>query len=187
MRGRFQIPAANLGAPAIVPGRGSGSGSGRLVSCHRARDARPTTEVIVDAGGRTMSAGSQVADVGDRRTILLVEDEENVRRLTRLALERGGYRVLGAVDAAEALAMVGSADGPLDMVVTDYALPHMSGRELVDQLRARQPHLKVLFMSGMLEDLVVNDDATHDAHFLQKPFTLKTFSEKVRSMLQNGA
>lgn len=105
--------------------------------------------------------------------ILVVEDEPIVRDVTRLLLERGGYTVLVAADADEALACLDRTDGEIELLLTDVVMPGMSGPELVQLLRARQPGLKVLFMSGYSRNVahgtVLLDD---DAPLLAKPFTI---------------
>ena len=120
-------------------------------------------------------------------TILLVEDDEAVRNLARTALEMYGYQVLVAVDAAEAQRLVEKYSGSLDLVVTDVVMPGMSGRELVEILRSRYPHLKVLFMSGYTDDAVVRHGLVHaEVAFLHKPFTPVDLAQKVRDVLDGN-
>ena len=92
-------------------------------------------------------------------TILLVEDEAPVRAVTRQLLERNGYTVLEAPEGAAALALVAGERGSrhVDLLLTDVIMPGMSGRELADQLKARRPELRVLFMSGYTDDRNVRD------------------------------
>src|SRR5437773_9876216 len=87
-------------------------------------------------------------------TILLVEDEAPVRAVTRQLLERNGYTVLEAADGPAALALVDGGRGhlPVDLLLTDVIMPGMSGRELANQLNARWPTRRVLFMSGYIDD-----------------------------------
>ena len=93
-------------------------------------------------------------------TILLVEDDHVLRRLTRAILERSGYRVLPAVGGREALETCEQHGGPIDAVVTDVVMPEMSGRDLADRLLRLRPRIKVLFTSGCAADVV-------DPHTLQ--------------------
>ncbi|MEJ5276950.1 MAG: PAS domain S-box protein [Thermogemmata sp.] len=117
-------------------------------------------------------------------TILLVEDDEAVRGLAQTSLEMYGYRVLWAADAAEALRLVEEHAGRIDLLLTDVVMPGMSGRELVEQVRQRQPHLKVLFMSGYTDDAVLRHGLVHaEVAFLQKPFTPAGLARKVRDVL----
>lgn len=121
-------------------------------------------------------------------TVLLVEDEAEVRKLTRIALEAQGYTVISAVGGAEALRKVEGHLGSLDLMVTDVVMPEMGGRQLADALRLRRPETKVLFMSGYTDDAVLRHgiiDATD--HFLQKPFTLLGLAKKVRLVLDGSS
>lgn len=117
-------------------------------------------------------------------TLLLVEDDESVRRLAHLALSRHGYRVLVARDGVEALQMVQAQDIRIDLLVTDVVMPNMGGPELVRRLQLRLPHLRALFMSGYTDDAVVRHgllDAT--VAFIQKPYTGDALAAKVRETL----
>lgn len=117
-------------------------------------------------------------------TILVVEDEPNVRQIARVALQTHGYRVLDAAGTREALRLIESAKSPIDLVITDVVMPEMSGRELADQLRSAHPAIRVLFMSGYTDDAVLRhgvSDATGD--FLQKPFRPHDLVRKVRDLL----
>ncbi len=104
-------------------------------------------------------------------TILLVEDEAAVRNAARRMLERRGYTVLEARHGADALLVWRDKQATIDAVVTDLRMPEMGGRELVQQLRAEQPALPVVYMSGYSEQSVPDADAVRTA-FLEKPFTM---------------
>jgi nitrogen-specific signal transduction histidine kinase len=119
-------------------------------------------------------------------TVLVAEDDETVRKFTRLALETQGYAVLEGV-GAEALRVAARHSGPIHLLVTDVVMPQMGGRELAEVLRAAHPDLKVLYVSGYTDDAVVRHgivEAT-DA-FLQKPFTPLALARKVRSVLDGS-
>ncbi len=117
-------------------------------------------------------------------TVLLVEDEEQVRRLARTILKRGGYRVLEAADAGDALTLSGLTEEPIDLLLTDVVMPHVSGRELAERLTAARPGLRVLYMSGYTDDAVVRHGVLHaEAAFVQKPFTPHSLLAKVRELL----
>ncbi len=121
---------------------------------------------------------------GGNETILLVEDDEAVRQLARASLETYGYTVLAAADAAQALRLVEERHGQIDLLVTDVVMPQMSGRELVEQLRQRFPTLKVLYVSGYTDDVILRLGlAQAEVTFLQKPFTPTTLARKVRDVL----
>src|SRR6185369_2949229 len=113
-------------------------------------------------------------------TILLVEDEDSVRELTREALEDNGYRVIAAAGPNEALAL--GQDVRYDLLLTDIVMPHMRGGELARRLAAERPGLKTLFMSGYLdgESLLGGGEP---AAFLQKPFSLSELNQTVRELL----
>jgi two-component system cell cycle sensor histidine kinase/response regulator CckA len=119
-------------------------------------------------------------------TILLVEDEELVRRLARKILEGQGYNVVVAASGKAALGLVNADHRPPDLLVTDVVMPGMSGRELAEQLRVWHPQLKVLFLSGYTDDAIVRHGVLEqDVCFLQKPFNSSTLLQKVRGVLDN--
>jgi two-component system cell cycle sensor histidine kinase/response regulator CckA len=116
-------------------------------------------------------------------TILLVEDEELVRRLAQKIFEGHGYSVIVAGGGKAALELVGAGSPPPDLLVTDVVMPGMSGRVLAEHLRARQPQLKVLYLSGYTDDAVVRHGVLQkDVFFLQKPFNSSTLLQKVRGI-----
>lgn len=121
---------------------------------------------------------------GGQETILLVEDEEQVRQIARLTLEAQGYHVLTAQNGQEALKMLESRAFPLQLVITDVVMPEMNGRQLVQHLRRNYPHLKVLFISGYADDKTgwLSETTTSET-FLQKPFLPLSLARKVREVL----
>jgi PAS domain S-box-containing protein len=134
--------------------------------------------------GHAVSALPQPVAYGGTETILLAEDEQSVRHLVRIALLANGYTVLDARHGGEALALASQHQGPIDLVVTDVVMPEMGGRELVEQLKAGNPRLKVLFMSGYTDDTVVRHGLlTSEIEYLPKPFSLNTLVAKVREVL----
>jgi len=118
-------------------------------------------------------------------TVLLVEDEPSVRDLANRLLKQQGYRVLEAANGEEALRLVRETAGErIHLLLTDVVLPQMSGKELADQLKIFRPDLKVLYTSGYTDFAVVHHGVLNSGtHFLQKPFSLKTLSQKVREAL----
>jgi signal transduction histidine kinase len=117
-------------------------------------------------------------------TILLVEDELQVRNLTRSMLSRQGYRILDASSAADALALAREMEGPIDMLLTDIVMPQMNGLELAKEMKAARPGIKVLFMSGYTDNAVVQQGLlTAEMPFIQKPFTSAALQSKVREVL----
>lgn len=116
-------------------------------------------------------------------TILLVEDEDAVRRIARIGLEHEGYTVLAASGAAEALSKFEECGKAIDLLVTDVVMPEIGGRQLAETLRIRQPGLRVLYVSGYTDDVVVRHGLAEVGDFLQKPFTAFELSRKVRELL----
>jgi two-component system, cell cycle sensor histidine kinase and response regulator CckA len=119
-----------------------------------------------------------------KKTILLVEDEEMLRNLSRIVLRKHGYTVLEAAHGAEALAICQSHEGPIDLLVTDVVMPILGGRELADRVSQLRPDTKVLFVSGYTDDAVVRNGVFADyMQFLHKPFTPDTLATKVSEVL----
>lgn len=125
---------------------------------------------------------SQPAVPSGTETILVVEDQNDVRTLVRDMLKRLGYRVLDVGEPGEALAIVSKVSGPIDLLVTDVVLPGMSGTELARRLSDASPTLKVLFMSGYTQN-AIGGELPRGAAFLQKPFTLSSLGTRVRTLL----
>ena len=120
-----------------------------------------------------------------RPTVLVVDDEGDIRSLVAKILRREKYDVLEAGSVSEALAAASEHRGSLDLLVSDVMLPDRSGRELAEQLREALPSLKVLYISGYTEDESVRlGTRPTGAKFLQKPFTLGALLGKVREALQ---
>jgi CheY-like chemotaxis protein len=118
-------------------------------------------------------------------TILVVEDEEEVRALARDVLEMNGYAVLEALDVADATRLAETHPGPIHLLITDVVMPGARGPELARRLRARRPDLRVLCMSGYPEGAqreVAADVGTWNA-WLQKPFSPDGLISKVRECL----
>lgn len=118
------------------------------------------------------------------QTILLVEDEEAVRKIARLALEARGYHVYEAARGKDAIQLLDEQPRPIDLLVTDVVMPGMGGKELANRLRQAFPSLRVLFVSGYTDHEVV-DHGVHDTsdYFLQKPFTPASLARKVAAVL----
>jgi two-component system cell cycle sensor histidine kinase/response regulator CckA len=116
-------------------------------------------------------------------TVLLVEDEDAVRALAREVLRRHGYVVIEARHGVDALRVAERHPDDIHLLVTDVVMPHLSGRELAERLTAARPKMKVLFMSGYTDHVVMSRAITPGSWFLQKPFTPETFAKKVRQVL----
>ncbi len=120
-------------------------------------------------------------------TVLLVEDEEPVRKLAREFLENTGYTVLEAEDPVEAMHLSDRHQGPIHLMVTDVVMPKMSGHELAQQMASVRPEMKVLYVSGYTDDALGQYGVlTQDSFFLQKPFSLDTLARKMRTLLEGN-
>jgi PAS domain S-box-containing protein len=131
------------------------------------------------------SAGPRASPAPEgAETILVLEDDEAVRAITSLVLRQHGYTVLVADSGSEALRLAGQHVGPIQLLATDVVLPDMGGREVAQNLRARFPELKVLYLSGYTDDSIVRHGVQEsEVHFLQKPFRLHELATKVREVL----
>jgi two-component system, cell cycle sensor histidine kinase and response regulator CckA len=117
-------------------------------------------------------------------TVLLVEDEEQVRASVLNILKRQGYRVIAAQNAGEAFLLCESHQGVIDLLLTDVVMPQLSGPELAKRLAATRPEMKILCMSGYADDSIVRHGVLEaDVAFLQKPFTPTSLAGKVRELL----
>jgi CheY-like chemotaxis protein len=126
--------------------------------------------------------------LGGSEMILVVEDEEQLRRLAQRALERHGYTVLTAADGAAALALVDGLEAPVALVISDVVMPGMGGRPLVEELRRRFPGIRVLFTSGYTTDEIIRRGVmTSETAFLPKPFGVAELGRKVREVLDAPA
>jgi CheY-like chemotaxis protein len=124
--------------------------------------------------------------LGRYESILLVEDDESVRLVTETILRSLGYEVYVEVGGAEALALCMSNTAPrVDLLLTDIVMPYIGGHELAQRLVALKPELKVLFMSGFVDDPVILQ-AVQESHvpFLEKPFTRNALAKRVREALE---
>ncbi|MEQ1671542.1 MAG: response regulator, partial [Hyphomicrobium sp.] len=115
--------------------------------------------------------------------VLLVEDEVEVRSFAVRALKRQGYQVLEAADGVEALAVMEANQGTVDIVVSDVVMPEMDGPTLFKELRARNPHIKVIFVSGYPNEAFRESLGSDDFAFLPKPFSLPQLAQKVKEEL----
>jgi two-component system cell cycle sensor histidine kinase/response regulator CckA len=117
-------------------------------------------------------------------TILLVEDDENVRRMAAQMLKILGYTVFAPLSPQDAIAICKEADQPIDCVVTDVIMPGMSGRELVEAIRILRPGIKVLFMSGYTSDVIAHHGVLDEGvPFIQKPFDMSAIHKKIQEII----
>jgi CheY-like chemotaxis protein len=123
-------------------------------------------------------------DPGGNETILVVEDEAEVRKLAQVMLAKYGYHVHGVANGKEALAFCREFSGTIHLLLTDVIMADMNGRELGTQIGALRPGIRVLFMSGYTANVIVHHGVLdQDVAFLQKPFTPDTLAAKVREVL----
>lgn len=118
-----------------------------------------------------------------RETILVVEDEPALCRGIRRLLEVAGYQVLTAANASDAAETAADHRVPIDLLLTDFSLPGISGWELAGALKNSRPGLRVLFMSGYGPSELPQPEDNTDAGFLQKPFAADTLLVQVRAVL----
>ena len=120
-------------------------------------------------------------------TVLVVEDEAAVRELTVKMMKQLGYSVLSAASGSEAVEISRAHPGTIALLLTDVVMPHMSGRQVADQLLASRPDLKVLYLSGYTENTVIHHGVLDNGvDFLPKPFSRETLGQKVRQILGKG-
>jgi PAS domain S-box-containing protein len=128
-----------------------------------------------------------VSAMGGNETVLVVEDQPEVRGYATAALRAYGYQVIEAASAAEALLVWEREGERIALILTDVVMPSLSGRELADRLKERRPGIKVLFMSGYTDDTIVHHGVLEkDAEFIQKPFSPGQLAIKVREALRGA-
>jgi len=182
------------------PGKGTGLGlstvygivqqHGGFVSVESAPGAGTTFRVCLPHAGSALdvaeaaepAAPARTPGAGGSETVLVVEDEDEVRAVTIDALGQAGYTVLAATDGEEALRLAARHHGPIHLLLTDAVMPRLSGRELARQLTATRPETRVLYMTGY--DGVPGHDGVAAAQVLQKPFVPDVLARRVRRALE---
>jgi two-component system, chemotaxis family, CheB/CheR fusion protein len=143
---------------------------------------------VAEALEKTHGPADSLADAPrGNEVVLLVEDEDVVRMLARRILETKGYVVYEARNGREGLAICETHHGPIDLLVTDVVIPELGGRELTEGALKLRPGLKVMFMSGHTQDVVLKEGIAKGAPFLQKPFTPAALAQRVRETLDSPA
>jgi PAS domain S-box-containing protein len=139
---------------------------------------------VIEPARATMHAVPLARAMRGSETVLLVEDDDVVRSLTRTVLERQGYAVMEASHGIDALQLCRRYEGPLHMLLTDVVMPHMNGRQLYLELAQLRPGIKVLYMSGYTGGAIAHlGELEAEAAFLQKPFPADILARKVREVL----
>ena len=151
-----------------------------------------TIRVLLPVTDETESSeDTPPTDFGDRtahETILLVEDEDIVRESTRRLLEQHGFAVLAANGADEAVVLSRACSTEIPLLLTDVVMPGRSGRELAEQMRQERPAIRVLFMSGYSQDVVLHRELLErDVDLVEKPFNAGALLLKIRSVLERDA
>jgi two-component system cell cycle sensor histidine kinase/response regulator CckA len=179
--------------------KGTGLGLSTVYGIVKQSDGYIFAESRPGAGARFQIFLPQVAGVGSEAAetgevslaalrgcerILLVEDEPQVRRFTKTILEKHGYSVFDAGDGAEALAILKTLDGAVDLVVTDLVMPGMDGRQLRERIRVEYPGVSTLFISGYSpEDIREQTGLEQAAEVVTKPFSSAVLLRKIRALL----
>jgi two-component system cell cycle sensor histidine kinase/response regulator CckA len=141
----------------------------------------PEADAVAEAVPE-MKAATKVAS--ERRTILVVEDERSLRKLTRKTLSDAGHKVFEAADAAEALEISRKTKGSIDLLLTDVIMPGMSGKKLADVLVAERPGIGVLYMSGYTDGQIATQGILEQGTtILRKPFTRDELMRQVENVL----
>jgi len=180
------------------PGKGTGLGlstvygivkqSEGLVHVYSEPERGTTFKVylprVEDNGAVERPEVATEAEPGGSETVLLAEDENSLRILIREVLKDAGYRVIEAMSAEEAVSRAESHRGPLHLLISDLIMPRMTGRQLAEQVTAKRPACKVLYMSGYTPEALGHQGLSDPgAHFLEKPFTMNALLRKVRDVL----
>jgi two-component system cell cycle sensor histidine kinase/response regulator CckA len=129
-------------------------------------------------------ADTTPSDHSGGETILLVEDADAVRQVVRRALTKMGYKVLEASNGPQAISIAIEHRHDIDLVLSDFVMPHMGGRELIDRIHALGLQPKILIMSGYIDDALLRGGGfPPGAAFIEKPFTAEVIGRKVREVL----
>ena len=132
----------------------------------------------------TLAAPSVAVQLSGSETILVVEDQEEVRSFVVKALTSHGYRVIQAAEGNHALMLAERHSGAIDVLLTDVVLPGMNGRELADRFRIGRPDAKVIYTSGYTQDLIAHRGVLHDdISYIPKPYTADQIAAKVREAI----
>lgn len=153
-------------------------GHGTTFSIYLPRHKGPKKQNLAEGAALPISCGQE--------TILLVEDEPAILKITSLMLEKQGYTVMQALTPGEAIRLAREHVGEIQLLMTDVIMPEMNGRDLAKNVQSLYPHIKRLFMSGYTADVIARHGVLDEGvHFIQKPFSLPTMAAKVREALDS--
>ncbi len=182
------------------PGRGTGLGLAMIYGAVSQNGGR--IEVYSELGlgtafkvylprlaeeARSPIATSRASLPVGHETIVLVEDDERVRKLAERLLERQGYRVHAFSNGPDAIEEVRTMTEPLHLLMTDIIMPVMNGRRLAEQIQALRPEIRVLFTSGYTANVILRHGVDESVEFLAKPYSIGTLAERVRDVLDRPA
>jgi CheY-like chemotaxis protein len=148
-------------------------------------ETRPEIGSVVAAETVIGAAVAAVDQLGAPETILLVEDEAFVRKVTAEVLVSAGYRLVSARSAAEALEACRCSE-PVDLLLADLVMPGMSGRQLAIEFQSLCPSARVLLMSGYPEQLALCELPAYGRSHLAKPFSIRTLLTRIREVLDTN-
>jgi len=138
--------------------------------------------------GRTERPSAETRGARGSETILLVEDEEQVREVAAAILRAAGFHVLVAATPAEAILLCEESPERIDLLLTDVIMPKLNGRQLAERIRLLRPEVGVLYMSGYTDDMILNNGTLEvGASFIQKPMMPDSLTRKVRDVLDRPA
>ena len=181
------------------PGKGTGLGlsqvygyikqSGGHIKIYSEIDRGTTVKIYLPrhvgaTDARLSAAGAQPLPQGSvNDTILVVEDDENVRTMTAESLHELGYTVLQAASGMEALLLL-EENAAVDLIFTDIVMPQMSGRQLADVVQEKWPAIRILYTTGYTRNAIVHNGVLdHGVSLLAKPFSLEQLAHKIRELL----
>jgi len=140
---------------------------------------------VADKQAATQAEKPKESDVKGKESILVIEDDNAVRRMTVEGLKDLGYHVYDVEDGPKGIDLVKENGKTIDLLLTDVVMPNMSGREVADTIKPMVPNIKVLFMSGYTDNDIVHHGVLQEGiNFIQKPFTVMGLARKIRQVLQ---